>query len=354
MRRALILTLGCYRAEEIPPGERERLTNKLVELYRDDPDAGIHGAAEWTLRKWNQPKTLEAADVDLKKREDWGERRWHVNRLGQTLAVIDGPVEFLMGAPNHDRERIGEDQPPRRMAIPRRYSISTKEVTVEQFEQFLKTHTEFKPEGSGQDSIRPYSPDPDGPCIVVEWYAAAAFCNWLSEREGLPQNQWCYQPNKDKAYKEGMTIPADVLDRKGYRLPTEAEWEYACRAGSVTSRYYGVSLELLEKYEWYRTNSHDRAWSCGSLMPNDLGLFDMLGNVYEWSQDANMARRPEKSGGSIDKILESEEVKTDVYRVLRGGAFGVGPSDARAARRSVDLPMNATIYYGFRLARTLP
>ena len=180
------------------------------------------------------------------------------------------------------------------------------------------------------------------------------YCNWLSEQEGLPQNQWCYQPNKDKAYEEGMTIPADVLDRKGYRLPTEAEWEYACRAGTVTSRYYGVSLELLEKYEWYRANSHDRAWPCGSLMPNDLGLFDMLGNVYEWSQDANMARRPEKSGGSIDKILESEEVKTDVYRVLRGGAFGVGPSDARAAQRSVDLPMNATIYYGFRLARTLP
>ena len=82
-----------------------------------------------------------------------------------------------------------------------------------------------------------------------------------------------------------MTIPADVLKRTGYRLPTEAEWEYACRAGTVTSRYYGVSVELLGKYAWYQANSQDHAWPGGSLLPNDLGLFDMLGNVFEWVQD---------------------------------------------------------------------
>ena len=78
-----------------------------------------------------------------------------------------------------------------------------------------------------------------------------------------------------------MTIPADVLERKGYRLPTEAEWEYACRAGAITSRYYGDSIALLEKYEWYRANSPENARPVGSLLPNDLGLFDMLGNVFE-------------------------------------------------------------------------
>ena len=79
-----------------------------------------------------------------------------------------------------------------------------------------------------------------------------------------------------------MTIPADVLRRTGYRLPTEAEWEYACRSGTITSRYYGVSTDLLAKYAWYQANSQDHAWSGGSLLPNELGLFDMLGNVYEW------------------------------------------------------------------------
>ena len=86
-----------------------------------------------------------------------------------------------------------------------------------------------------------------------------------------------------------MTIPADVLKRKGYRLPTEAEWEYACRAGAITSRYHGLSLDLLAKYARYAGNSAEHAWPGGSLLPNDLGLFDMLGNVYEWCDETNYA-----------------------------------------------------------------
>ena len=96
--------------------------------------------------------------------------------------------------------------------------------------------------------VKQYSPDPDGPMIGFTWYIAADYCNWLSEQEGLPKDQWCYLPNEAGAYAEGMTIPADVLERTGYRLPTEAEWEYACRSGTVTSRYYGCSIELLDEY----------------------------------------------------------------------------------------------------------
>ena len=108
----------------------------------------------------------------------------------------------------------------------------------------------------------------------------------LAERAGgLAKEQWCYEPNEAGAYAEGMTIPADVLQRTGYRLPTEAEWEYACRAGAVTSRYYGARVDLLGAYAWYHANSQDHAWPCGSLFPNDLGLFDMLGNMYEWCQE---------------------------------------------------------------------
>ena len=93
-----------------------------------------------------------------------------------------------------------------------------------------------------------------------------------------------------------MTIPADVLERTGYRLPTEAEWEYACRSGTITSRYYGHSIDLLGAYARYQANSHEHAWSCGSLLPNDLGLFDMLGNEFEWCQDSMNASRPGKKG----------------------------------------------------------
>ena len=138
--------------------------------------------------------------------------------------------------------------------------------------------------------------------IGVNWYAAAAYCNWLSEQEGLPKDQWCYLRNQAGLYAEGMTIPADVLERTGYRLPTEAEWEYACRAGTMTSRYYGLSIALLDVYARYQANCHDHACPGGSLLPNDLGLFDMLGNVSEWCQDRLDGYQRAKDGFVTDHI----------------------------------------------------
>jgi len=78
-RRALILALGTYGMEGLSPGEREPLTGKLLVLYRDDPDCGIHGAAEWTLRQWKQHEKLKELDAELMKVKDWRERRWYVN-----------------------------------------------------------------------------------------------------------------------------------------------------------------------------------------------------------------------------------------------------------------------------------
>src|SRR5262249_54139909 len=106
-RRALILALGTYGTEGLSPGEREPLSARLLGVYRDDPDAGIHGAAAWTLRQWGQQEKLKAIDVELGRLKDRGGRRWYVNGQGQTFAVIDGPVEFGMGSPPEDTERIG-------------------------------------------------------------------------------------------------------------------------------------------------------------------------------------------------------------------------------------------------------
>ena len=105
MRRALILALGTYGTEGLSPGEREPLGAQLLDLYRNDPDAGIHGAAEWTLRKWGQQAKVKEVDAQLIKQNDWGERRWFINGQEQTFAIIEGPVEFRMGSPPTEPKR---------------------------------------------------------------------------------------------------------------------------------------------------------------------------------------------------------------------------------------------------------
>jgi serine/threonine protein kinase/formylglycine-generating enzyme required for sulfatase activity/tetratricopeptide (TPR) repeat protein len=346
IRRALILALGTFGTVSLSHGEREPLTGKLLDLYHNDPDAGIHGAAESTLRKWGQQEKLEEADAELMKVKDRGNRRWFVNGQGQTYAVIEGPVEFRMGSPRSEPGHLSQEVPHRRV-IPRRFAIATKEVTVEQYQVFVK-------ENPGDDHANhdKYSPDPKGPMNGVCWYHAAAYCNWLSKKEGLPKDQWYYQSSGARADTGGMTIPADVLERTGYRLPTEAEWEYACRSGTTTSRYFGLSTDLLGTYARYQANSQDHAWPVGSVMPNDLGLFDMLGNIYEWCHNPYASYQPDRDGLIIDHIISRESISERIPRLLRGGAFLYLPRYVRTADRFRLAPSSRASNFGFRPART--
>jgi len=342
-RRALILALGGYDPDELSPGDRGPLVAKLLGTYRNDPDAGIHGAAEWTLWRWKQEETLKKVDGELQRLKDRGNRRWYVNSEGQTLAVIEGPIEFSMGSPLSEPDRSPVETQ-HRQPINRRFAIATKEVTVEQYQRFLKEN----PVDDHADNDR-YSPDPKGPMDGVSWYHAAAYCNWLSRKENLPE---CYEPNERGQYAEGMKIVPDALKKPGYRLPTEAEWEYACRAGAVTSRYYGRSVELLGKYAWYSQNSQDRVWPCGQLLPNELGLFDMLGNVYEWCQE-QYYRYPEgEDNTTTDDMNILLSINEQNQRLLRGGAFYAQPAIVRSANRSVNVPSNRHTSNGFRPSRT--
>jgi formylglycine-generating enzyme required for sulfatase activity len=237
-----------------------------------------------------------------------------------------------------------EDESPHRRIIPRRFAIAAQEVTVEEYRVFVKQNS-----ATNQVSNDRNSPDPTGPMNNRSWYDAAAYCNWLSRQEGLPE---CYEPNGRGEYATGMKIKADALRLEGYRLPTEAEWEYACQAGAGTSRPYGASLELLGRSAWYNATSQDRAWPCGSLQPNELGLFDMLGNVYEWCQDVYRFYQPDCSGKrnydiDIFLVLDSESP-----RILRGGSFNSRPAIVRSANRNMNAPAYSFAHNGFRPART--
>jgi formylglycine-generating enzyme required for sulfatase activity len=298
---------------------------------------------EWAKDKEQRENRLHAIQQLLGNSHAKTPAQWYVTGQGQTMVVIPGPVEFLMGSPvaEANRERgpdaKAEMQQPKR--IRQTYAIAAKEVTLEQFRNFSKIHPYFKK----------LAPNSDYPMHLVTWYDATEYCNWLSLQEGIPKEQWCYVPAAGDKYDEGMKLAPDYLSRTGYRLPQEAEWEHACRAGALTSRYYGETEELLGRYARCLTTSPAPGMlPCGSLKPNDLGLFDMLGNAREWCQDGIM---------NLLQAGEDAEDKNDVKdtsgRALRGGSFLHFAGAVRSAHRTWDRPMNRSDDYGFRPARTL-
>jgi hypothetical protein len=184
VKRAILLSLGGFGPDRLPLGERQNLLPRLVRLYRDDSDPGIHGAAEWLLRQWGQERKVKEVDRGLATGKVEGGRRWYVNRQGQTMVVVDRPGVVWLG------EGTGRH----RRRIDRSYAIASKEVTLGQFLRFRKGH-------KGVSQVK------DGPVDEVSWYDAAAYCNWLSEREGIPRGQWCYLPNAKGELAEGMSSP---------------------------------------------------------------------------------------------------------------------------------------------------
>jgi formylglycine-generating enzyme required for sulfatase activity len=343
-RRALLLSLGAFKEYQLPADAWQ----PLVRAYRNDPDAGIHSALDWVLRQWQQQGRVEEIDRALATGKREPGRQWYVTAWqGHTLAVIANPDEFTMGSPAHEPDRRPEEKLHHRH-IPRSFAVATKEVTVRQFREFLKDHPDVGHNWGATDRHHPDAEPDDGPVLGVTWFAAAQYCRWLSEREGVREEQLCYPAVA--AIKDGMRLPGDYLARTGYRLPTEAEWEYACRAGAGTSRPYGSAEALLGRYARYDRNGYGRAARVGSLKPNDLGLFDMLGNSWEWCHDA-WAPYP---AGPVEDREQSGPVVAEKPRVLRGGGFQSAAAQLRAAHRIELHPHESFSQAGFRMARTLP
>src|SRR5262249_8364327 len=136
--------------------------------------------------------------------------------------------------------------------------------------------------------------------------------------------------------------------------PTEAEWEYACRAGATTNRHYGVSDALLGNYAWYVPNSNGRTQPVGTKKPNDYGLFDMYGNAAEWCQDAFAPYPPGPGETPIEDGRATARMPLSVRGVLGGGAFFASASGGRSAPRFGFPPHLRHALAGLRVARTCP
>ena len=255
---------------------------------------------------------LAATESELRDAGWNAVRRWYVTGQGQTMMVIPNPAA-------DETSQVATE-----------VGISSHEVTVAEFLRFR--------ENQGVD--RAVAPTDGCPVPVVSWYEAADYCNWLSQQEGIPEDQWVYQPNDQGQYAEGMQIKDNALELRGYRLPTDAEWEHACRGGTTSSYGYGEPVPLLERYARYLNNSSGRSHSVESLLPNTVGLFDMHGNVWEWVQNP--------ISGSMSPA------RNNVNRLLGGGSFFCLSSDVGSADRNNNKPTTRYSDFGFRLARTLP
>ncbi|CAN5610101.1 hypothetical protein BH11PLA2_BH11PLA2_06870 [soil metagenome] len=337
-RRSLLLALGEYNDSFLKGDSRTAWLSKLTTAYRESPDAGEHSALDWLLRhRWNQTVTIEAIDSDRAGVAP-GPRNWFQNTKGHCLAISRGPVQFLMGAgPGESDRKFDANRHPQ--PITRSFAIATKETTVEQFQRFAP---QYKPDARVTPSLL-------CPATAVSWHNAAAYCNWLSNQEGLGEKDYCYTPREDG----GFNLAKNYLDRSGYRLPTEAEWEYFARGGADTSRHYGSGEDLLGNYAYFGKNSESRTWPVGSLKPNDFGGFDTLGNALEWVNDEVTEPYPASAGVS-DDLAKQFEVSDDRSRGTRGGNYYLSATDVRSARRFAMAPSTVATEVGFRIARTMP
>ncbi len=355
VKRAILLSLGGeFGQTHFSKAERDRFLPVVKELFGADDDPGIHGAAEWLLRRWHEDEWLleqilgwandkqqrEKVLSRIKQvREDPvgnAKRRWYVNGQNQTMIVLLPTGIF----------QRGEKQARYQIEIDRAFAIGSKEVTLKQFNDF---RLGLFPNNNNARRM-------DLPVTNVTWYEAAEYCNWLSRQEGLPDEELCYESNAAGKFDVGMKMAKDYLHRKGYRLPTDAEWEYACRAGAETMFSFGNAEAVLAKYAWYIGNSSSQLHPVGELKPNDFGLSDMHGNVREWTQDASERQfglEKGKAAKDAEIIQDTKEINNGKNRVVRGGSYESLAESSSASSCPGYGPATQMRSCGFRVAKTI-
>ena len=231
-----------------------------------------------------------------------------VNSIGMKLALIQ-PGEFMMGGPVTEKGRYF-DETRHRVKLTKPFFLGVTEVTQEQYQKVMGTNpSNFK------------FKRPQNPVERVSWADAVEFCRKLSR------------------------MPAEKTAGHVYRLPTEAEWEYACRAGTTTAYGFGDDASRLGDYAWFNGNSDSKTHPVGEKKPNAWGLYDMHGNVWEWCQDRH-GNYP--SGSATDPAGAT----SGSYRVYRGGCWNCIARGCRSADRYGFTPGDRARDLGFRVLRS--
>jgi formylglycine-generating enzyme required for sulfatase activity len=222
-----------------------------------------------------------------------------VNSLGMTFVLIPAG-EYIMGSDNGDYD----EKPVHKVRLSQPFYLGQYEVTQGQWQAV-----------TGSNPSR-FTGDPNQPVEQVSWEEVQTFVRKLNAREGVA----------------------------AYRLPTEAEWEYAARARATTAYGFGNNASKLGGYAWYGDNAGGRTHLVGEGKPNAWGLYDIHGNVWEWVQDWY-------GPYDVDAAIDPPGTSTGSYRVYRGGGWGTFPGNCRSSDRNFDTPDTRLAGLGFRLLR---
>ena len=226
------------------------------------------------------------------------------NSIGMKLVLIPAGT-FTMGSPVGEVGRISSEMQ-HEVTLSKSYYLGAFEVTQNEYERVMGNNPS-KSKGA------------KNPVEMVSWDEAVSFCKKLSE------------------------MPMEKAAGREYRLPTEAEWEYACRAGSSKAYSFGETAESLGEYAWFGVGSAVTTHPVGEKKANRWGLYDMHGNAWEWCQDwfgiypTGAVTDPQGPNGGL-------------WRVSRGGGWSIDAGRCRSANRGRNNPSNGNASYGFRLA----
>jgi len=296
----LMVSIGCTpQASETPVGD----DSEQSVSSNDDEGSDSPILTEWSFD----------ADEALRRQEETAETLGipvdYENEIGMKLRLIPAG-QFMMGSPE-DEESRWYDEVLHRVQITNPYYLGVCEVTQGEWEAVMET-TPWRGKNYAIEGA-------DYPATYVSWEDAQEFCQRLSVWGDMP-----------------------------YRLPTEAEWEYACRVGSTTAYFFGDSSSNLGEYAWYSENTEDRDQQhpseVGGKQANAWGLHDMHGNVWEWCHD--WYDSDYDGAGTVDPRGPS----TGMFREVRGGSWGDDPWDCRSANLAGYAPSLRYDYLGFRVA----
>jgi formylglycine-generating enzyme required for sulfatase activity len=272
------------------------------------------------------------------------------NSIGMKFRLIP-PGELMMGSTPEEiatalkeageaklwQERIKSGALKHKVILTQPFFLGANEVTQAEYQKVMGTNpSHFSTKGAGKESVAGLQTD-EHPVESVSWNDAAEFCAKLSKQEKL----------KPFYFRAGETITP--LDGTGYRLPSEAEWEFVCRAGTTTKYWIGDMDEDLVRAGWFIGNSGNRTHAVGELNANPFGLFDIHGNVWEWVQDGWDA----SFYGQFSEITAINPIRrfsTTSWRVIRGGSWHDIASFCRSSNRHAHDPTVRYQDFGFRVS----